>query len=85
VKKVKFVVVLADVDKAAVFVYDARLEDLMDVNYLARVESGVYYAYREMPWDNPSSGADFYNTVSGVVDNVVSRYAQYAPVVRLLK
>ena len=85
VERVKFVLVMADVDRAAVFVYDARLGDLMDVEYLERVARRIYDAYRQMPWGDPRRDADFYKSVDNVVDEVVDRYSQYAPVVRLLK
>ncbi|MCU7788780.1 hypothetical protein ODS41_12735 [Pyrobaculum sp. 3827-6] len=85
IKRVKFVVVLADVDRAAVFVYDAKPEGLLDTAYLRRVADETWRAYRQLSQRDPSSIADFYSSISDMVGNLIDKYSKYAPVVQFLK
>lgn len=90
--KVKFVVVLADRDKAAIFIFDTTLAQLMNVHYLVGGVDGrgnryegianiVYRIYKNID----SYGRSSYGSISDVVDEVIDRYAEYSPVVRWLK
>ena len=85
VERVKFVLVLADVDRAVLLIYDADLAKLMDSGYLERVAREAYDAYKNAPWGDLQSAADFYKPISAVVDEVVDRYSEYAPAVRALR
>ena len=85
IKRVKFVVVLADVDRAAVFVYDAKPEGLLDTAYLRSVADETWRAYRQLSQRDPSSIADFYSSISDMVGNLIDKYSKYAPVVQFLK
>jgi hypothetical protein len=78
---VKFVAVLADRGRAAFFIFDTTLGQLMDVNYLNNVAERIYGVYKNIE----SYSRSRYGTVEDVVDSVIDRYSSYSPVVKLLK
>jgi hypothetical protein len=81
-KETKFVLVLADSEFAAVFIYEVPLTQLLDREFLRRVAEEAYYKFFEL---KEGSGGEYVSTIRDVVDDVVREYKQVSRHVSLLE
>jgi hypothetical protein len=81
-KEMKFVLVLADREFAAVFIYEVPLAQLLDRGFLRRVAEEAYYKFFEL---KKSPGGEYISAVKNVVDDVVREYKQVSRHVSLLE
>jgi hypothetical protein len=81
-KETKFVLVLADREFAAVFIYEVPLAQLLDRGFLRRVAEEAYYKFFEL---KEGSGGEYISAVKNVVDDVVKEYKQVSRHVSLLE
>jgi hypothetical protein len=81
-KETKFVLVLADREFAAVFIYEVPLAQLLDRGFLRRVAEEAYYKFFEL---KEGPGGEYISTIKNVVDDVVREYKQVSSHVSILE